>query len=208
MPKRSATLTDSRKNEILDSCAKLYETMSFKEITMKDIGNATSFTRTSIYNYFQTKEEIFLALLAREYRAWNRELVALSKEKEILTRDELAVLLAETLSRRELMLKLLSVNLFDMEENSSIKRLVELKREWKEAARLVSGCLQKVRPAVTASAERIFVSAFFPFMHGIYSYTSPTPKQRQAMQQAGVSVEPLTVYALVYRTAKQFLAAL
>ena len=42
--------------------------MSFKEITLKEIGNATSFTRTSIYNYFQTKEEIFLALLQREYR--------------------------------------------------------------------------------------------------------------------------------------------
>ena len=66
MPKGSEELTKERENEIIDACKKLYRTMSFKEITIKEIGKTTSFTRTSIYNYFQTKEEIFLALLQRE----------------------------------------------------------------------------------------------------------------------------------------------
>ena len=62
MPKGSAELTKARKNEIVSACRRLYETMSFKEITLKEIGQQTSFTRTSIYNYFETKEEIFLAI--------------------------------------------------------------------------------------------------------------------------------------------------
>ena len=70
MPKGSKELTASRKEEIITACEELYKTMSFKEITIKEIGNTTSFTRTSIYNYFQTKEEIFLALLQREYERW------------------------------------------------------------------------------------------------------------------------------------------
>ena len=70
MPKGSKELTASRKEEIITACEELYKTMSFKEITIKEIGNATSFTLTSIYNYFQTKEEIFLALLQREYERW------------------------------------------------------------------------------------------------------------------------------------------
>lgn len=49
--------------------------MRFKEITIKAIGNAASFTRTSISNYFQTKEEIFLALLQRAYGLWVERLV-------------------------------------------------------------------------------------------------------------------------------------
>ena len=67
MPKGSAELTNARREEILAACRKLYETMSFKEITLKEIGQQTSFARTSIYNYFETKEEIFLALFQREY---------------------------------------------------------------------------------------------------------------------------------------------
>ena len=56
MPKGSEELTNARKNEIIDVCASLYETMGFKDITIRYIGEKTSFTRTSIYNYFQTKE--------------------------------------------------------------------------------------------------------------------------------------------------------
>ena len=70
MPKGSPELTNARREEIIDACEELYKTMSFKEITIKEIGNVTSFTRTSIYNYFQTKEEIFLSLLKREYELW------------------------------------------------------------------------------------------------------------------------------------------
>ena len=64
MPKYSPERTKARHEEIIDACEVLYQTMSFNEITLKDIGAKTTFTRTSIYNYFHTKEEIFLALLA------------------------------------------------------------------------------------------------------------------------------------------------
>ncbi len=55
MPKGSPELTHARREEIINACAQLYETMGFKEITLKEIANFTSFTRPSIYNYFQTK---------------------------------------------------------------------------------------------------------------------------------------------------------
>lgn len=67
MPNGSRELAEARRDEIIAACEKLYKTVSFKNITLKDIGKATTFTRTSIYNYFQTKEEIFLALLQKEY---------------------------------------------------------------------------------------------------------------------------------------------
>ena len=74
MPKGSPELTASRRNEIIRACEKLYQTMSFKQITLKEIGNETSFSRPTIYNYFETKEEIFLALFEEEYERWNADL--------------------------------------------------------------------------------------------------------------------------------------
>ncbi len=65
MPKGSPERTAARKEEIINACEKLYQAMSFKDITLKEIGNATSFSRPTIYNYYQTKEEIFLALFER-----------------------------------------------------------------------------------------------------------------------------------------------
>lgn len=72
----------ARKEEIITACAEPYKTMSFKEITLKEIGSATSLTRTSIYNYFQKKEEIFLALLQREYERWNDRLRQIQAEHD------------------------------------------------------------------------------------------------------------------------------
>ena len=90
MPKGSAELTKARREEIIAACRKLYETVSFKDITLKEIGQRTSFTRTSIYNYFETKEEIFLALFQQEYELFARELDELCAAEETLTRDALA----------------------------------------------------------------------------------------------------------------------
>ena len=90
MPKGSEELANARKDEIISACAALYETMSFKDITLRDIGERTSFTRTSIYNYFQTKEEIFLALMQREYERWAADLEALLASHEAMTAGRFA----------------------------------------------------------------------------------------------------------------------
>ena len=73
MPKGSPELTAARKDEIMNACEKLYQVKTFKEITLQDISRETSFTRTSIYNYYETKEEIFLGLFEREYVVWTQE---------------------------------------------------------------------------------------------------------------------------------------
>ena len=120
-------LARARRDEIVNACAELYETMSFRDITLKEIGQRTSFTRTSIYNYFQTREEIFLALFQREYEDWTHDLLLLRCSHEAMTAEEFACALAETLARRERLLKLMSMNLYDMEGNSRIENLVAFK---------------------------------------------------------------------------------
>ena len=123
MPKGSEERINSRKEEIIDACASLYETMGFRDITIRDIGRKTSFTRTSIYNYFQTKEEIFLALLQREYETWTADLEAVCLENEALSVEGFADALARSLERRGCMLKLLCMNLYDMEGSSRLENL-------------------------------------------------------------------------------------
>ena len=59
MPKVTEEFLLAKREEIIDACAKLYETMSFKDITLKEIANATSLNRTSIYNYFRLQAQVF-----------------------------------------------------------------------------------------------------------------------------------------------------
>ena len=185
MPIRSEARTSARKEEIIRACAALYETMSFKEITLKEISEYTSFSRPSIYNYFQTKEEIFLALLQQEYGLWIADLDGIAAAENSMSADELAAALAGSLEQRKRLLKLMSMNLFDMEENSRMERLVEFKAVYGASLRAVGRILGKFRPAMTESDRQAFLYMFFPFIYGIYPYAEVSERQRKAMEEAG-----------------------
>ena len=204
MPKGSPELTAARKEEIVNACEQLYQTMSFKEITLKEIGKVTSFTRTSIYNYFQTKEEIFLALFEREYERWNEELKRIHIDNEVLTREELADKIASSISNREQLLKLLSMNNYDMETNSRSERLVSFKRAYGESMKNMCRLLSKFCPEKSVQDIQNFIYVFFPFMFGIYPYTAVSEKQREAMKEADVNY----VYQSIYKITNNCLLKL
>lgn len=205
MPKGSEGLIAARKEEIITACAELYKTMSFKDITVKEIGNATTFTRTSIYNYFQTKEEIFLALLQREYELWICRLKQIQAEHERMTGAEFADALAHSLEERKNLLKIMSMNHYDMEENSRIERLIEFKVVYGQSLEEVGNCLDKFFPEMTVQDKQDFIFSFFPFMFGIYPYTVVTEKQREAMAQAKVNYVYMSIYEITYAEVKKLL---
>ena len=202
MPKGSPELTASRKEEIVSACEKLYQTMSFKEITIKEIGAVTSFTRTSIYNYFQTKEEIFLALMQREYEQWAAEMNALAETHDAMTAAAFADAIGHSLENHEQLLKLLAMNHYDMEENSRPERLTEFKVAYGASLDAVRGCVKKFFPAT--DSER-FVFVFFPFLFGVYPYSVATEKQLTAMREAKIEFRMHSIYEIVYECVKQLL---
>ena len=198
MPKGSPELTAARKEEIINACQQLYETMSFKDITLKEIGSVTSFSRTSIYNYFQTKEEIFLALFEREYDLWNEELQSILTENETLEKEQLAEKIASSISGREQLLKLLSMNTYDMESNSRPELLVSFKTAYGESMKNVCRLLSKFCPEKSVQDIQNFIYVFFPFMFGIYPYTAVTDKQREAMKSANVDYVYQSIFEITY----------
>lgn len=204
MPKGSKELTDARKDEIVSACEKLYETMSFKDITIKEIGAVTSFTRTSIYNYFQTKEEIFLALLAREYEKWIDDLNALMEQNETLSTEKFAEALARILENRRLLLKLMTMNNYDIEENSRPENLAKFKEAYGESIGALDRCFAKFTSLAEAEREELMY-IFLPFVYGIYPYAEVTEKQRIAMTYSNVPFVYHSIYELVYNCVKNLL---
>ena len=74
MSRGSPELTKARKEEIINAFEELFFTMSYRDISMREIEQKITMTRSSIYNYFKTKEEIFLGMSQREYQRWGESL--------------------------------------------------------------------------------------------------------------------------------------
>ena len=159
MPRGGAEHTLARREEIITACEQLYLERDFHDVTIKDIGTRTTFTRTSIYNYFETKEEIFLALLHREYLAWAADLDAL-RETASGGAEALAEGLASTLDRRETMLRLMSTSLFEMEAHSRVEALADFKRGCKTLIAALDACTAAFCPEKDDHARERFILAF------------------------------------------------
>ena len=205
MPKGSPELTAARREEIVNACEKLYQTMSFKDITLKEIGNETSFSRPTIYNYFQTKEEIFLSLFQREYERWNNDLEKILARKGNLTREDLAGKIADSLCKRTQLLKLLAMNTYDMEANSREENLVAFKVAYGNSIANVRRILDRFVPDMSSDQKDNLIYVFFPFMFGIYPYTEVTKKQKDAMKAAEIDFKYQTIRKITYNCLMQLL---
>ena len=204
MPKGSPELTAARRAEIIDAWEELYRDVPFKDITVGMIAEHTTFTRASVYNYFKTKEEIFLALLQREYELWNASLATVL-EGSALDAAGFAEALASSLDGRWQLLKILSMNHYDLEGSVRHDPLVAFKREYGRSLALIESCLTRFFPSMSEEARRDFVYTFFPMMFGIYPYTVVTDAQRAAMTEAGVNFAYANAHELIRASALRLL---
>lgn len=191
--------TESRCQEILDACQSLFEERAYKDITLKDIAQITSFSRPTIYNYFQTKEEIFLALLTREYQTWATEISTFKQVAPEVTPASLADLLSQSLAERLLMLKLIANNIADFEDHSRMANVVTFKKAYLATLAAMREVLTAFVPAMTASQQESFIYSFFPYLYGLYPYAIGTDKQKAALQELAADYHFYSVYDLVHR---------
>ena len=209
MPRISQGESDARRDQVIDACAELFRTRGYHDITMAQIAEGVSFGRANIYNYFQNKDEVFLALLRREHELWAADLAALGQDRahDPAAWDDaaLARALAASLEPRTPMLKLLATSIFDMEQFSRHERLVELKLAYKATLAALRSLLREAKPSWDDERIDRFVFSFMPFLHGVYPYAFHSDKQLAAMGEAGVPDPGLGVSDLVAPCALKLL---
>jgi AcrR family transcriptional regulator len=77
----SQDLKDPFKEDILNGARDLFERFGFKKTTMEDIARQVGKSKSALYYYYKTKEEIFEAVILRDIEA-SQTLVAEAVKKE------------------------------------------------------------------------------------------------------------------------------
>lgn len=205
MPRISKEESAARRAEIVDACEALYRSTSYHDITMTQIAAKVSFGRANVYNYFRNKDEVLLALLQREHETWASELSALAGCGQALGDDALAGVLAGSVGARTQMLKILAMNLYDIEQNSRMEKLVEFKLVYRSTVEALKALVRKGKPSWNTDRVDLFTYTFMPLLHGVYPYVFHSEKQLAAMVEAGVKQPGLSAHALVYACAQRLL---
>lgn len=187
-----------RQKEIIDACDTLYGKSNFDSVTIKAISELTSFTRSSIYNYYKTKEEIFLDLMQREYMDWYDEVRTKFETERAMTKADFCQFLTHSLIKREKMLRLLSIHLTAIENNCRVEKLVEFKKNAAVIFKLFSHGIDKFFPETPFRDKKIFRSELFIYVFGIYPFTHLSRKQKAAMKEAHVVFNTISFEKLCY----------
>ena len=88
------------------------------------------------------------------------------------------------------------MNNYDMEAASRPEMLVSFKKAYGRSIAVTQQLLEKFCPEMSAAQRQNVIYVFFPFMFGIYPYTTVTDKQREAMNKANVDFTYQTIFEI------------
>ena len=180
---KKESLVVNRQQEIIRACEELYETMEYEDISIKEIAKSTSICRSNIYNYYQTKDEIFLDILERDYLSWMEDIKDRMAREEP-GRESYCRNIAATAALHPRLLKLMSVHYIAIEKNCSLEKLTAFKRELLPFRDMMRDALGKYFPNASEERKEHFLLALLSLMQGLYSMTNLTEKQLEAMKRA------------------------
>lgn len=196
---RTREQIETRREEILNACEALFQECDLDAITLKAIAERTSISRTSLYSYYQTRDDVLLGVLEREYLGWLEALQLGLKREEPLAPDELCAFLTDSMLGRTTMRRLLSVNLTDIEKNCSMEKLKAFKKNAVVPVHAaVESLIDRTFPEADAHARERFFCLFFLLAVNMYPFTHPTPKQAEACKEAGMSKPSISERDLCY----------
>jgi TetR/AcrR family transcriptional regulator len=121
-PKRRARNDQAkleRREHLLNTARTLWTNGTFSSITMNQVASQAKLAKGTTYLYFQSKEELLLALLGQELEQWFDHLDGELEQTLTHTPRSLAHLIAESLQARQELIRLLSIQGGILEQNVS-----------------------------------------------------------------------------------------
>jgi AcrR family transcriptional regulator len=106
-----------RREHLLDTARALWSEGTFSSITMNHVAARANLAKGTTYLYFQSKEELLLALLGQELERWFDHLDGELEQTLTHTPRSLAHLIAESLQDRTDLLRLLGIQGGILEQN-------------------------------------------------------------------------------------------
>lgn len=186
---RSDKQIEQRINEITKATANLYKSHRFEEITFAMIAREANFTRSNLYRYFNTREDIFLELLKHDISDWRKDILEILPDG-FGNLEKFSEIWVDLLQKHQRMVKLFTILYTQLEQNSSLEALTEFKQKLlKELALVAEFLVDKLPfPSVTAARDFLFAQSFMAI--GTYPMLELTQKQKEAMETVGMDTNP------------------
>jgi AcrR family transcriptional regulator len=178
---RSEAQKEVRMTEIVEATARLYEMQRFEDINLSSISKEANFTRSNLYKYFNTKEEIFLEFIKRDITAWRAHVVEAYDRERSYSVKEFAEIWARILVTHQRFLRLHSILYTVLEKNVSVQNLVDFKRTLNDDFSALLNVICAALPACTTGKAAEFLRLQSAVASGLYAMTNTSDVQQEVL---------------------------
>jgi len=179
---RSEEQKEQRISEIVSTTARLYKKHTFEEISFALIAKEAGFTRSNLYKYFPSKEEIFLEFLKHDIIVWRKELVKTFRRRKARSVKTFASVWVEILSKHKRLLDLLSILHSFLEKNVSEQTLIYFKRRAIDELKVLSELLCNMFPSLSPKKAGEFLELQLASAIGLYQITNLSEIQQRVLE--------------------------
>jgi AcrR family transcriptional regulator len=162
-----------RRAAILEAAVALLAHSGIEHTTLNAIATTAGITKSNIYRYFESREEILMRLLTQDLREASHAL------SQVLTAPrplpEVAATLANGLAANPRLCLLISITASTLEHNISTETLREIKRDMITSLETTAAALHKALPEIPLEQAGNAVQILFTLTIGLWPDSTPGP---------------------------------
>ena len=187
---RTSEQKESREKEILQAAKRLLEEKSYESIRFSDLADLVTFSRANIYKYFDSKEEVYLSLLADEilkFAIGAEEILNHKAISQSIGIDNFCSTWTDLLSSEKNLLLLLSMTGTILEKNCSDEILLQSKTSMNIAIQnhLIPS-FSLYFPTLSSLEISELINNLVVFANGLYSLCGLNEHQKNLLRANGM----------------------
>ena len=181
---RSPEHKQERMEAIMTAADELFQGQPYHQITMGTIAEKLGWSRSNLYKYAATQEEVFLALHSAKNRAWIDELADELADAP-LPAEEFARTWAEVTERHASFLRYQEIIIAIIESNVTLERLTAFKRDFAEMLPPITNVLARQCGISKDAATNLYLRLLYQ-APGLWNHFHAADLTREAMRAAGL----------------------
>lgn len=182
---RSAEQREERRRAILTTAATMLTEMSVADLSLNNLSRRVCLAKSNVLRYFDSREAVLLELLDEHWSSWLQELgtavTEIRPDSPVADRvDALAVLLAETVARREIFCDLLGAQATVLERNVSVLVAAAVKRSALQRVSDLGAIAATALPELTHDDRFRFGAVTALSVGALWAHSRPSAAMLQA----------------------------
>lgn len=181
---------EARRRTILDAAARLFQATSYDDVAVSQVAKEAGIAKGTVYLYFGTKEELFLALLTQSFEGWFDEIDAgLAANENTCSIETFVALVGDSLASRPHFIRLVAIVHTILERNIDYETARAFKVMLRRRVMTTGPLLEECLPFLAAGQGAQVLLRLHAMAIGFQHLASPAPVVRDVLaQEAGLEM--------------------